>query len=110
MTARTGDGRPMVLSAPAGSALGEPGPVTRTSGQARWSYPDKGLSVTARSERGRLRITMRSDRDQTVGWPVTGTDRAAVSVQLPCGEGLDIPVGDRFWPPARSSATTGRAT
>ncbi|MFG2193434.1 glycoside hydrolase [Streptomyces sp. NPDC048639] len=97
VTARTGDGRPMVLSAPADGALGKPGPVTRTSGQARWSYPDKGLSVTARSERGRLRVTMRSDRDQKVGWPVTGTDRGAESVQLPRGEGLDIPVRDRFW-------------
>ncbi|UKY50116.1 glycoside hydrolase [Streptomyces inhibens] len=97
VTARTGDGKRLVLSGPAGGGLGEPGPVTRTADGARWSYPAKGLSVTASSERGRLRIKLRSDRDGSVSWPVTGTDRAASAVQLPRGEGLDIPVRDAFW-------------
>ncbi|MFJ9854082.1 glycoside hydrolase [Streptomyces sp. NPDC101150] len=97
VTARTGDGRRMVLSEAAGGGLGKPGPVTRTADGARWSYPAKGLSVRARTERGRLRITLRSDRDGSVSWPVTGTDRAASAVQLPRGEGLDIPVRDAFW-------------
>ncbi|MEJ8647942.1 glycoside hydrolase [Streptomyces sp. MS1.AVA.3] len=97
VTAHTEDGQQLVLSAPAGSGLGEPGPVTRTADGARWSYPAKGLKVTASSERGRLRITMRADRDGSVSWPVTGTDRAASAVQLPRGEGLDIPVRDGFW-------------
>ncbi|MGP8301933.1 glycoside hydrolase [Streptomyces inhibens] len=97
VTARTGDGQRLVLSGPAGGGLGEPGPVTRTADGARWSYPAKGLSVTASSERGRLRIKLRSDRDGSVSWPVTGTDRAASAVQLPRGEGLDIPVRDAFW-------------
>ncbi|WP_327702714.1 glycoside hydrolase [Streptomyces decoyicus] len=95
--AHTDDGRQMVLSAAAGSGLGAPGPVTRTADGARWSYPAKGLEVTASSERGRLRIKMRADRDGSVNWPVTGTDRAASAVQLPRGEGLDIPVRDGFW-------------
>ncbi|REK85893.1 hypothetical protein DY245_35555, partial [Streptomyces inhibens] len=97
VTARTGDGQRLVLSGPAGGGLGEPGPVTRTADGARWSYPAKGLSVSASSERGRLRIKLRSDRDGSVSWPVTGTDRAASAVQLPRGEGLDIPVRDAFW-------------
>ncbi|MGW7573956.1 glycoside hydrolase [Streptomyces sp. NPDC054765] len=97
VTAHTDDGQQLVLSAPAGDGLGAPGPVTRTAGGARWSYPAKGLSVTARSEHGRLRITLRADRDGSVSWPVTGTDRAASAVQVPRGEGLDIPVKDAFW-------------
>ncbi|GAU69894.1 lipoprotein [Streptomyces sp. NBRC 110611] len=98
VTARTGDGQQMELSGPAaGGGLGKPGPVTRTAEGARWSYPAKGLSVTAGAERGRLRIQLRSDRDGKVDWPVTGTDRAASAVQLPRGSGLDIPVRDAFW-------------
>ncbi|MGY5123861.1 glycoside hydrolase [Streptomyces nigrescens] len=95
--ARTEDGRRLVLSGPAGSGLGKPGPVTRTADGANWSYPAKGLKVTASSERGRLRIKLRADHDGSVSWPVTGTDRAASALQLPRGEGLDVPVRDRFW-------------
>ncbi|MET7796003.1 glycoside hydrolase [Streptomyces decoyicus] len=97
VSAHTEDGQQLVLSAPAGSGLGAPGPVTRTADGARWSYPAKGLKVTASSERGRLRIKMRADRDGSVNWPVTGTDRAASALQLPRGEGLDVPVRDAFW-------------
>ncbi|MGA5561681.1 glycoside hydrolase [Streptomyces platensis] len=95
--ARTANGRALVLSGPAGGGLGKPGPVTRTARGARWSYPDKGLEVSAGSERGRLRIRLRADRDGSVSWPVTGTDRAASALQLPRGEGLDVPVRDAFW-------------
>ncbi|MEV8311726.1 glycoside hydrolase [Streptomyces flavidovirens] len=95
--ARTPDGRTLVLSAPADTALGTPGPVRRTGRGARWSYPGKGLTVTAREDHGRLRVSMTADRDGTVGWPVTGTDRTASALQLPRGEGLDIPVTDAFW-------------
>ncbi|MFE1173590.1 glycoside hydrolase [Streptomyces sp. NPDC058773] len=97
VTAKTGGGRELALSAPAGGGLGKPGPVTRTGDGARWTYPAKGLRVTASSERGRLRITMRADRDGSVSWPVTGTDRGASALQLPRGEGLDVPVRDAFW-------------
>ncbi|WP_435244038.1 glycoside hydrolase [Streptomyces sioyaensis] len=97
VTAHTGAGRQLVLSEGAAGGLGKPGPVTRTADGARWSYPDKGLQVTASSQGGRLQIKLRSDRDESVKWPVTGTDRAASSVQVPRGEGLDIPVRDAFW-------------
>ncbi|UNO42105.1 glycoside hydrolase [Streptomyces sp. MST-110588] len=95
--ARTRDGRTLVLSAPSPTGLGTPGPLTRTADGARWSYPAKGLTVTARSERGRLSISMKADRNGSLTWPVTGTDAAASAVQVPRGEGLDIPVRDRFW-------------
>ncbi|WP_435602645.1 glycoside hydrolase [Streptomyces sp. bgisy130] len=104
VTAQTGGRRALVLSGPAGGGLGKPGPVTRTAHGARWSYPAKGLEVTAGSERGRLRIKLRANRDGSVSWPVTGTDRAAAALQLPRGEGLDVPVRDAFW---NSSAPKG---
>ncbi|WP_406211804.1 glycoside hydrolase [Streptomyces decoyicus] len=107
VSAHTDDGQQMVLSAAADGGLGAPGPVTRTADGASWSYPAKGLKVTASSERGRLRVKMRADRDGSVSWPVTGTDRAASAVQLPRGEGLDIPVQDGFW--NRSSEKGGLA-
>ncbi|WP_438488089.1 glycoside hydrolase [Streptomyces sp. S186] len=97
VSARAGDGTSLVLSEAAAGGLGAPGPVTRTADGARWTYPAKGLSVTARSEQGRLRIGIRADRKQSVNWPVTGTDRTASSVQVARGEGLDIPVRDAFW-------------
>ncbi|WP_328687545.1 glycoside hydrolase [Streptomyces caniferus] len=110
VNAHTDDGRQLVLSAPAGGGLGKPGPVTRTADGARWSYPAKGLKVTASSERGRLRIRLRADRDGSVDWPVTGTDRAASAVQLPRGEGLDIPVRDAFWNAGSEKGGLGGST
>ncbi|MFJ6750468.1 glycoside hydrolase [Streptomyces sp. NPDC091266] len=97
VTARTGDGQKLVLSGPAAGGVGKPGRVTRTADGARWSYPAKELTVSAHSEHGRLRIAIRADRKGSVNWPVTGTDPAASSLQLPRGEGLDIPVRDPFW-------------
>ncbi|MFF8656227.1 glycoside hydrolase [Streptomyces huasconensis] len=96
--AHTRDGRDLTLSEAAGTDLGRPGPVTRTGGrQARWSYPERGIDVTARTDHGRLALRLTAHRDTSVSWPVTGTDAAASALQLPRGEGLDIPVGDAFW-------------
>ncbi|MFH8606013.1 glycoside hydrolase [Streptomyces sp. NPDC018029] len=96
--ARTRDGRDLTLSDASGTDLGKPGPVTRTgTGRARWSYPERGIDVTARTDHGRLSLSMKAHRDTSVSWPVTGTDSAATALQLPRGEGLDIPVKDAFW-------------
>ncbi|ATL27300.1 glycoside hydrolase [Streptomyces formicae] len=96
--ARTGDGRDLTLSDASGTDLGAPGPVTRTGeDRARWSYPERGIDVTARTDHGRLSLRMKSARDTSVSWPVTGTDAASTSLQLPRGEGLDVPVDDAFW-------------
>ncbi|QIS15652.1 glycoside hydrolase [Nocardia arthritidis] len=85
------------LSAPAQAALGRPGPVRIDVDAATWTYPDHGLTVTAAAERGRLRMTVHSDRDGRLVWPVTGADPAASALQLPRGEGLSLPVADPFW-------------
>ncbi|MFD9903781.1 glycoside hydrolase [Streptomyces sp. NPDC059063] len=108
VTARTGHGT-VELSAPAATAPGAPGPVTRTSDGARWSYPGKGLSVTARAAKGRLLVSISATgpADRALKWPVTGTDRAASALQLPRGEGLSLPVTDRFWNSPAAQLTGG---
>ncbi|WP_190087459.1 glycoside hydrolase [Streptomyces melanogenes] len=95
--ARPASGRELELSAPAATDLGRPGPVNKIPGGARWTYPAKELTVAAVAERGRLRVSMAAGRDGEVRWPVTGTDASATDLQLPRGEGLDIPVRDAFW-------------
>ncbi|MEU6989166.1 glycoside hydrolase [Streptomyces sp. NPDC046465] len=96
--AHTREGRDLTLSDASGTDLGAPGPVTRSGkGRARWSYPERGIDVTARTDHGRLSLTLKADRDTSVSWPVTGTDATASALQLPRGEGLDIPVKDAFW-------------
>ncbi|MGW0532967.1 glycoside hydrolase [Streptomyces sp. NPDC003032] len=96
--AHTRDGRDVTLSDASGTDLGRPGPVTRTGkGRARWSYPERGIDVTARTDHGRLSMSLKAHRDTSVSWPVTGTDTTASSLQLPRGEGMDIPVKDAFW-------------
>ncbi|MGW7458366.1 glycoside hydrolase [Streptomyces sp. NPDC054797] len=98
VTARTAHGA-VELSAPAATDPGAPGPVRRTADGLRWSYPGSGLSVTARAASGRLVVSVDSSgpADRTLSWPVTGGDRAASALQLPRGEGLSLPVADRFW-------------
>lgn len=95
VTANSG-GHRLELSAPAEGSLGAPGPVGLDGGSARWRYPDRALTVTATARDGRLEISVHSDRDGTLVWPVTGTDQAK-SLQIPRGEGLSLPVRDAFW-------------
>ncbi|MCX5384269.1 glycoside hydrolase [Streptomyces sp. NBC_00083] len=97
IVARTGDGRALTVSGPAAGSPGRPEGVSRSQRGAQWSYPGRGLHVEAHGERGRLLVSVTSDRDGTLSWPVTGADPAAVSLQLPRGEGLSLPVGDPFW-------------
>ncbi|MGF1427197.1 glycoside hydrolase [Kitasatospora sp. LaBMicrA B282] len=106
VTARTRDGRTLTLSAPAAQPLGRPGRVTVEAGTASWTLPEQGLSVTAAAVRGRLQVTVHSERDgATLPWPVTGTDPTATQLQLPSGEGVGLPVADPFW----NSTATGVA-
>ncbi|MEC3957652.1 glycoside hydrolase [Nocardia sp. CDC153] len=91
------EGKTYELSAPAADALGATGPVRVTGGAATWSYPDRALTVSAAAEDGRLRVTVHSDRDGSLRWPITGTDQDSSALQLPRGEGLSLPVRDPFW-------------
>ncbi|MBA8929591.1 hypothetical protein BC739_006809 [Kutzneria viridogrisea] len=93
VTARTADGGQLVLSAP---AVAELGPVRKT-GRASWSYPERGWQVTASTVDGRLLVSVRSAKDGRITWPVSGTDPAATSLQIPNGEGLSVPVDDPWW-------------
>ncbi|MBY8844462.1 glycoside hydrolase [Streptomyces sp. SP2-10] len=108
--AQADDGRTWQLSAPAAdgpvpagpvpavpSGLGPAGKVTVHGAKATWRYPAKGLTVTATARDGRLAVSVRSARQATLTWPVTGADPATREVQIPRGEGLSVPVADRWW-------------
>ncbi|MEU4928062.1 glycoside hydrolase [Streptomyces yokosukanensis] len=103
--ARADDGRTWQLSAPASGDLGTPGEVTVRGGKASWRYGDRGLTVTASARDGRLTVTVRSARQANLTWPVSGMDRSTQELQIPRGEGLSVPVGDRWW----NSASAGLA-
>lgn len=96
VTGHAADGASLPVSGAAGQRFGKPGAVTVDGGAARWSYPGKKLTVTAKSEHGRLRMTVHSDADQKLSWPTT-TPGADAALQIPRGEGLRIPVSDTFW-------------
>lgn len=101
--AQADDGRAWQLSAPASGGLGAPGKVTVRGGEASWGYGDRGLTVTASAPHGRLAVTVRSARQTSLTWPVSGTDRTTQELQVPRGEGLSVPVADRWW----NSASAG---
>ncbi|AQA21336.1 lipo domain protein [Rhodococcus sp. MTM3W5.2] len=86
---------PVELSAAAATDLGTPGEISVDADRAHWSYPERGLDVTATARDGRLVVDMTGRGDQELAWPVTGA--GARDLQLPRGEGLSIPVDDAFW-------------
>ncbi|MFG2651473.1 hypothetical protein [Streptomyces sp. NPDC048436] len=100
VTGRAG-GAHVPVSGATADTLGKPSGVEVDGSRASWSYPSKGLKVTAATERGRLRITVHSAKDATLAWPVTGrgpgTGAGDASLQIPRGEGLSVPTKDRFW-------------
>lgn len=78
VTARTDRGAAVPVSGAAVGAdgFGKPGRVAVHGSRASWSYPAKGLRVTAAGDRGRLLMTVRSEKDGTLAWPVTGEGAA----------------------------------
>lgn len=93
VTARTSDGQTLELSAPAVGGLG----AVKQDGPRSWSYPDKGWQVSVSEAAGRLEVTVKSTKDGRITWPVSGTDKATSSLQVPNGEGLSVPVADPWW-------------
>ncbi|QIB46105.1 glycoside hydrolase [Streptomyces aureoverticillatus] len=92
-------GRTQRLSAPAATHLGRPGRVHRADNgrAAHWSYPTRGLEASARTDHGRLSLTLTAHQNTKLRWPVTEAQGSSGSLQLPRGEGLDIPTADPFW-------------
>ncbi|PXX52856.1 glycosyl hydrolase family 101 [Nocardia tenerifensis] len=97
ITGVTGDGARLAFAERAPGGLGAPGPIRITGDLATWTYPDRGLTVSASADAGRLRVVVHSDRDTRLAWPMTGADPAAAELELPRGEGLSLPVADPFW-------------
>lgn len=95
--ATTGAGGPLTVSAPAVEDLGPAEDVQQSANRASWTLPAKQLAVEAVSRAGRLDVTIRSTVDQSLSWPVTGTDPAVRTLQIPRGEGLSLPVDDPLW-------------
>ncbi|WP_246010989.1 glycoside hydrolase [Nocardia mexicana] len=103
-TATTAQERSAPAAGPAQAAvLGPVSAIHVQDGAATWNYPDRGLTVSAAADRGRLRVDVRSDRDGSLVWPVTGGDPAARTLQLPRGEGLSLPMRDPFWNSAEAA-------
>ncbi|WP_345059413.1 glycoside hydrolase [Streptomyces rameus] len=109
--ARADDGRTWQLSAPAAGGLGPAGKVSVHGGRATWRYAERGLTVTASAREGRLAVSVHSAgrSGSTLTWPVTGGDPATRDVQVPRGEGLSVPVADRWWNSARAGLAGSEA-
>ncbi|GAA3148317.1 hypothetical protein JOF29_002695 [Kribbella aluminosa] len=97
IAAITSQGTPLTVSGPAVEDLGPAEDVQQGGNRASWTLPAKHLAVEAVSRAGRLEIVIRSNVDQSLSWPVTGTDPAVRTLQIPRGEGLSVPVGDPLW-------------
>lgn len=117
---------PLVLSAPAGDFLVDPAtlavslrpaggpaggaelplvapafaPATvtdRTDRGWRLASGADGYTVEAGIEDGALRLSVRSDRPATLGWPATAAPAAITAYAMPLGEGSYIPADDAGW-------------
>lgn len=85
----------VLLSDAAQTSLGEPTPVIVNSAGAHWSYPKLDLEVQVAARGGRVVFDLATRTDQTLAWPVTGAGMS--DLQIPIGDGLDIPAADPFW-------------
>ncbi|MDF3301394.1 glycoside hydrolase [Streptomyces tropicalis] len=104
--AQADDGRTWQLTAPAaGGGPGAAGRIAVRHDRATWRYPATGLTVTVAARDGRLEVTLHSGRAASVRWPVTGGEPATQELQIPRGEGIAVPVADRWW----NSAAAGLA-
>ncbi|MEU8900606.1 glycoside hydrolase [Nocardia sp. NPDC048505] len=83
------------LSEGAAEALGTPGALTRDGDRVRWSLPGAGLEVSARADGDRLALDLTATTPATLTWPVVPAE--AQAIQVPEGDGLNIPVGDPLW-------------
>ncbi|MEV0247678.1 glycoside hydrolase [Nocardia sp. NPDC050712] len=83
------------LSDGAAENLGAPSAVTRDGETLRWSLPAAGLTVAARPDGDRLALSITAGKTTALSWPVLPA--GVRSIQLPNGEGLNIPTGDAHW-------------
>ncbi|WP_194818076.1 glycoside hydrolase [Nocardia sp. XZ_19_385] len=75
--------------------LGAPSEVTRDGDALRWSLPKVGLAVSARPDGDRIALSVTADKTASLSWPVMPA--TVRSIQLPNGDGLDIPADDPLW-------------
>ena len=91
------DGGRHTWSAPADTPLGDATEPRVDNGAITWRWPDADLNVTVTEALGRATITLATESERSITWPVSGTDATTRSLEFPNGEGQSIPVDDAFW-------------
>ncbi|MEV6279023.1 glycoside hydrolase [Nocardia sp. NPDC051832] len=83
------------ISGGAAQDLGAPSEVTRDGEALRWSLPEAGLAVSARPDGDRIALSITADKTASLSWPVLPA--GVRSIQVPDGDGLNIPADDTRW-------------
>ncbi|MGH3703985.1 MAG: glycoside hydrolase [Agromyces sp.] len=96
--------RSVTVSAPTPTELGQPSSVQLSTDAASWDYPS-GLRMTIEvpPSKSNAVVTIESETEQSLEWPVSGADESVESIQYANGSGQSIPVRDPFW----NSPTSG---
>lgn len=63
--------------------------------QANWRWPERSIRITAKANGNDLRLTISSERPQTLNWFSLPPDFSML--QLPIGEGSRIPIDNAQW-------------
>jgi hypothetical protein len=71
--------------------------VKASKGELSWRIPERDLTVEMRLSESEVFVRFTTSREQTLDWPVTGTDESARAIIFPQNEGLYIPARDAFW-------------
>lgn len=66
-----------------------------SSTQANWQWPERSIRITARANGSDLRLTISSERPQTLNW--FSMPSHFDMLQLPIGEGSRIPLDNAQW-------------
>lgn len=86
----------LALASPS-SAIEKIDSLKASKDQLSWRMPEKDLTIEMRLSGSELTARFTTTREQTLLWPTTGIDMAAVAAIYPESEGLYIPVDDPFW-------------
>ncbi|EKE09789.1 MAG: hypothetical protein ACD_16C00105G0002 [uncultured bacterium] len=75
----------------------DPEIIEKTGDSVTLSYPSQHLKVKIKAIKNRLHFTFSSPKEQKMVWPILGEDTQTQAVIYPEGEGLYIPLKDKFW-------------
>ncbi len=75
----------------------DPQVIDKTKTSATLSYPSQCLTIKVAVLKNRLHLTFSSSIEQKLTWPILGEDPKTKAVIYPEGEGLHVPLRDKFW-------------